>query len=237
MTAQHSITTFTLDGQFKIRTDGDMVNLNDLYVAAGSPTNKEPRRWLDTESSIEAIDSVCKNLHVAKIDVLKTSKARVDRGGGTWAHKLLAVEYSGYLSPDFRFKVNETFLKVEEGDLSIVDRVFDNTKAPIEDQQRAVTRAQGKVVRNHHTAVLQAHDVSAAGFAICTNATYKPIFGGTKNQIVKERNLPTKANLRDHASLKEIAAILLAEILADEDIEKKRYTRQYPMRQILSAVC
>jgi hypothetical protein len=218
MNSSNSITTFTLD-QHRIRTDGDLVCLNDLHVAAGSPPNQDPRHWVILPTTKQLIDAVAKNLNVVKSDIYKTRRGR--HNGGTWAHKILAVDYAGYLSADFKRIVNDTFLKVEEGDLSIIDRVMDRTKAPIEEQKKAAARMQSKVVRNHHTEVLQEHGVTGKGFAMCTNATYKPLLGGTAGDIRKARNLPAKANIRDNLSFKEISAIMLSEALADERIEEE----------------
>lgn len=39
------------------------------------------------------------------------------RGGGTFAHELLAVEYAGWISPAFRLKVNQTFIDYRAGRL------------------------------------------------------------------------------------------------------------------------
>lgn len=204
---------------FYVRTDGDWVNLNDIYVLAGSPANQDPRRWKDTEEAKQLIDKLAENLHVAKNAVYKVSKARIDRGGGTWAHKLLAVEYSGYLSPDLRLKINDTFLRVQSGDTSVIEEALSHQ--PAEKQKRTVKRLQQIVVRNQHTATLQAHGVHGAGFAQCTNATYLPILGGTAAEIREQRGLVKTANLREHMTPIERAAASLSEEISMEAIDKK----------------
>lgn len=89
--------------------EGKMVSLNSIYEIAGSPVNQDPRRYFETEQSKQFIESLKENLHVTKNDIIKTSRARADRGGGTWAHWQLALAYAKYLSPDFHLVVNQVF--------------------------------------------------------------------------------------------------------------------------------
>ena len=61
--------------------------------------DKEPHEWLrlpDTERYLEALQR-----RSGKIPYVKTSRARKDRGGGTWLHPKLAVAFARWLSPDF----------------------------------------------------------------------------------------------------------------------------------------
>ena len=51
-------TTFLLDV-----AEGKMMSLNEIYAAAGSPANKEPWRWMDTEGAKQSIDSIMEILH------------------------------------------------------------------------------------------------------------------------------------------------------------------------------
>ncbi|WP_349618085.1 KilA-N domain-containing protein [Azotobacter salinestris] len=60
---------------------------------------KLPNEWLrlpDTVAYLEAMERTC-----GKIPYVKTSRARADRGGGTWLHPKLAVAFARWLSPDF----------------------------------------------------------------------------------------------------------------------------------------
>lgn len=217
MTKQKSITSFVVD-QHKVRTDGELISLNDIHALAGSPVNQEPYEWSRLPTTKQLIEQLVENLHTGKSRIYKVSKARTDRGGGTWAHKLLAVEYAGYLSSDLKLRINDTFLRVQEGDDSVIDEAISHQS--LEKQKRTAARIQSKVIRNHHTAVLQEHGVVGRGYADCTNATYQPLLGGTADAVRKARNLPAKANIREAASLKELAAIMLAEAMADEKIEE-----------------
>lgn len=200
---------------FYVRTDGDLVNLNDIYVLAGSPKSQDPWNWKRTEGFLQLLDSICKNLNLTKSQVYKSSRGRYSTG--TWAHKLLAVEYSGYLSPDLRLKINDTFLRVQSGDTSVIEETLDR-QSP-DQQKRTLTRMQGKITRNLHTATLQAHGVHGAGFAQCTNATYQPLLGGTASEIREKHGLAKTANVREVLSQVQLASLIFSEALSTEDIE------------------
>jgi len=204
----------------RVRVDGDWVNLNDLHALAGHPANQDPRRWRETESAKQLIGQLAENLHVAKTHMYKVSKARIDRGGGTWAHKLLALEYAGYLSPDLKLKINETFLRAQTGDLTLAEEIVDRSPLPETTEARQATaRMQGKLARNLLTATLKEHGVAGVGFARCTNATYSPLLGGTAKEVKARRGLTATDNLRDQLSPLELAAVFFAEAKADATIQ------------------
>ncbi len=106
--------TLTLLG-CNIRTDGSMVSLTDIWQIAksmGYAAGKyDPRQWgrkpyarkSGTSSKVSTsggpgwnfIDSLATSLNVNYEDIYKTSRGRT--GGGTWAHKHIAVAYILYL--------------------------------------------------------------------------------------------------------------------------------------------
>lgn len=214
-----SLTILTI-ADHRVRVDGDLVNFNDIYALAGSPPNQSPAQWARLPDTAKLIDQLAENLHVGKSHIYKVSKARADRGGGTWGHKLLAVEYSGYLSPDLKLKVNDTFLRAQSGDLSLAEEIVDRSALPeTAEDRRIATRMQGKLARNLLTATLKDHGVAGIGFARCTNATYQPLLGGTAKELKMQRGLAASENLRDQLSPLELAAIFFAEAKADAVIQ------------------
>lgn len=96
-----------------------LVSLTDLYrqaVDAGMAEGKrDPRRWSGEEGE-QFIAFIVENLHVRRTDIYKTSKARADRGGGTFAHWQIALAYAKYLSPELHAHVNETYARVQADD-------------------------------------------------------------------------------------------------------------------------
>lgn len=220
---KNQIVKFVID-DFHVRTEWDLVSLNDIYALAGSPPNKDPRKWKETEEAKQLIDRLAKNLNVAKNVIYKASRGRYSTG--SWGHKLLAVEYSGYLSPDLKLKINDTFLRVQSGDTSVIEEALSHQ--PADQQKRTVDRLQQIVIRNQHTATLQAHGVHGAGFAQCTNATYIPILGGTAAEIREQRGLVKTANLREHMTPIERAAASLSEEISKDKIEKNNLRGNNP---------
>lgn len=210
------ITFFTID-QHQVRTDGDLVCFNDLYVAAGRPKNQTPHDWSRLQSTSQLTDSLVEKLNTAKSRIINVTRGK---NGGTWGHKLLAVEYSGYLSPELRLKINDTFLRAESGDVTLAAEIAD--KASPKDQAWLGVRVQGIVSRNTLTDVLQNHTVVKSGFGECTNSIYKPILSGTALEICQENGWSNKVNIRDRLTLKQLLAVGLAECTAAEKIEEKQ---------------
>lgn len=211
-----SLSTCFVDSH-RVRTDGDLVNLNDLHEAAGSPKHQAPYEWSRLPTTIQLIAQLSENLHTGKSRMYKVSKARADRGGGTWAHKLLAVEYAGYLSPELKLKVNETFLRSESGDISLAAEIAERSSP--DDQKRLVIRVQGIAKRNELTEELQQHGVKGIGFAQCTDALYQGAFGATAKALRQQRQLPAKANMRDAMTSTELAVVFFAEVVAKQRLE------------------
>lgn len=66
-------------------------------------------RWLDNADTLEYIQALDEHLIGFESKILdtrnsgyvKTSKARVDRGGGTWLHPKLAIHFARWLSAKF----------------------------------------------------------------------------------------------------------------------------------------
>lgn len=204
-----------LVGGYNVRTDGDLVSLNDLYALAGSPKNQEPWRWKDTEQALQLIDTIAIKLNLAKNEVYVSKRGR--HGGGSWGHKLLAVEYSGYLSPELKLKINDTFLRAEAGDVTLAAEIAE--RASPEDQRRLAIRVEGIVRRNALTQELCAHKVNGVGFAQCTDATYIGAFGATAKEIRQLRQLPAKSNLREAMTAEELETVMLSEIVSRRTLE------------------
>lgn len=205
--------TFLVD-QFTIRTDGDMVNLNDLYVAAGSQSNKSPYEWSRLPETKRLIDELCNNHNTEKSRIYRTTKGK---GGGTWAHKLLAVDYAGYLSPEFKIKVNDTFLRVQEGDDSVIDEAFERQSK--EQQKRTAARLNGKVARNLLTDTLKGRGTQLI-YAKCTNATYEELFDANADGLRKQLMISKNDNPRDHFDLGQLIATSMAEWKSSKKIDE-----------------
>jgi KilA-N domain len=119
-----------------IRLRGAMLNLTDMWQAAGRPENRRPSDWLALEETqrfrayagehwTEAEDPVA-NAGPAGICTIDTDGfVATTRGhqGGTWAHWQLALAYARYLSPQFHLWCNTVVRAAMErpGGLPVLD--------------------------------------------------------------------------------------------------------------------
>lgn len=220
--------TFLLDV-----AEGNMMSMNAIYTAVGSPANRDPRRWLETDNSKQFIDYLAKNLHVARNDIIKTSRARLDRGGGTWAHWKIATKYAAYLEPTLEIAILDVFREriQEESNPELAIKRARN---------RAISawRRQGKTedwieqrckqIDSWHgfTDTLKAHGVTGDGYGRCADSLNVPILGGTSKQIRKNRNIVSKS-LRDSLDEVENAAINFAQVLAKKKIKEDNIIGNY----------
>jgi hypothetical protein len=204
----------------KIGRDGDKFSLNDLWILAGSPQNKDPRQWQRLPQAEEYLKSVSKILNVGFSHIIKSKRGK---GGGTYGIKHVVLEYAQYLDADLGVLVNEVFFQSVEEEKNpdlIVDRAINTYKRKGKNERWIAQRIQGKISRSAFTSTLASHGVEREGFRNCTNAIYSHLYGGGTNVIREKKNLPKTANIRDHMSIAELMAVGLAEALASEDIEK-----------------
>jgi hypothetical protein len=86
-------------------------SLNALHKASGAEKKHGPSYWLALDSTAAL---------VAECDKQTTGISVVSlegRNGGTFAHKLLAISYAGWISPAFQLQVNQVFLDYKTGQL------------------------------------------------------------------------------------------------------------------------
>ena len=112
-----------------IRKRGQMLNLTDMWRAAGAPGSRRPSLWLAlaetaqfrsylrTRPACGAPAAAC--LNVGQGDISRPQAdglvaAGRGKGGATWAHWQLALAYAQYLSPPFHHWCNEVVRAVME---------------------------------------------------------------------------------------------------------------------------
>ncbi|KPX49009.1 DNA-binding protein [Pseudomonas syringae pv. helianthi] len=86
--------------------------------------------WLDNSDTLEYILALDEHLNGAQSKVLdtrnsgyvKTSRARVDRGGGTWLHPKLAIHFARWLSAKFSVWCDARIEDILHGAPSALDR-------------------------------------------------------------------------------------------------------------------
>lgn len=203
-----------------VRTEGELINLTDLWRSAGSPTHKITTFWIRQDSTQELIAKTNKKFKLDPNASLKIKRGRI--GGGTWAHKVIALSYAGYLNKDIEIAVNQVFFEridEEKNPDKIADRYVKTYQKLGKTDNWINERFKGISTRNNFTKTLAAHGVEQQGFRDCTNAIYQPLFGGSANVIREKKGLVKTQNVRDNMSAVELAAVGLSELLAMENID------------------
>lgn len=203
-----------------INFDADMISLTDLWKEAGSDPQRTPAKWQESEPVQRFIRSVGRILNIGNSDIIKSKRGK---GGGTYGHKQVAIEYAQYLDEHLAVLVNEVFFqRVEEEnnpDL-IVDRAISTYKRRGYSSDWIAKRLDGKAKRNAFTACLADHGCDKDGFRNSTNAIYTPLFGGSSAVVREKYGLEKRDNIRDNLSEVELEAIKFAETLAKDAIQR-----------------
>ena len=230
--------TITIGGQPLKTNPAGLVSLTDLHRAAAAQGwtdgKLEPKGWAQTPRAKKSgssgklstsggpghdfITFVAENLHVDAADIYQTSKARFDRGGGTFAHWQIALAYAKYLSPALHMQVNEVYARYKAADVTLAAEIADKAKPA--DTEWLAKRVQSTVARNKLTGTLAAHGVAGRGFADCTNAIYRHVLGGKKSEICAQRGLRKSTNLRNVMDAEQLTLTAMSEIVARRRIDK-----------------
>lgn len=92
----------------RINCSADMISLTDLWKEAGSIESKAPKHWLGNDQTKGFLHALCKFQKVTENYLLKIKRGK---GGGTYAHKQIALEYAQYLDERLGILVNEVFFQ------------------------------------------------------------------------------------------------------------------------------
>jgi hypothetical protein len=198
----------------------DQVNLTDMWRAAGSNPDKRPNDWLALNSTQELIVAAMKKLNTVQNGIIKTTKGKY---GGTWAHRVVAVSYAGYLSPELQVWINEVFLerlKEEANPDLIAERFVATYKRKGFSDRRIKLRFDSIQSNKAHRELLKQHGVDKDGQIMCANNINVGVLRVQKKTYLKKNGFDLTANLRDSVTDAELAAITLSEILSDDKIEK-----------------
>lgn len=208
-----------------IRSDENgLICLTDIWEAAGFSVNQKPNDWRGLPSSqklqIALLDKIAgKSGNKGKISTKSIYYTKVGRGGGTFAHPILACAYAGFLSPKLEIEVREVWLRYRAGDATLADDILERAGSAA--NEWAGVRALTRTTRNKHTAVLHDHGVERPlDFAKITNETYIALFDKPAQQLKIARGLKKNDSLRDKMSLPELTYVMAAESLANERIEE-----------------
>ena len=195
------------------------LNLTDIWRIAGSPSTKTTSNWRQLPTTDEYIQAVAQNLGKSyvkgKNDRNSVIYSKSGRGGGTFAHILVALAYGEYLSPDLAVEIKTTYQRARTGDLTLVDEILAKSDAA---RHHNEVRDLSKEVRKKYTDALASHEAKGA-IGYCTDAIYEVLLGGTAKQIIATRNLPAKTNVRNTLPTGELLQTMNTEYLSAERID------------------
>jgi hypothetical protein len=207
--------------------------LKDLYYAAGSPPNKEPKDWKRLQTTTELAIALLKRVgysHPISDNQIKTVLYnRPGRGKGIFAHPILAGAYASYLDPEKGVETIDVWLRYRGGDATLADEILENSTELA--NEWAARRAMARVVRKHYASTLASHGVKDdLGIGMCTNAIYIELLGAKAPTLKKRRKVPANGNLRDTFDLVELTGTMLSEAMSAERIEDEKSEGRYECR-------
>lgn len=204
----------------------EKASMTDLWKAAGSPSNQEPWRWLETEQAKNFIPAVEQKYNLAKNEVIKTKKGK---SGGTWGHWQVALTYAQYLSPDLHAFCNqivgERVQEEQNPELAVKrghERAIRQWKKQGRDDEWIAARIRSISAAKENSGILRKHGDDSRVFALCNDAMNKRILGKTARQFKADKNLPEKAPTRDFVSAIELAQLELASMVSAKRIQEER---------------
>lgn len=82
-----------------VQNSNGLVNLTELWRAAGSKDTARPSDWLQQDQTKAFLDHLSGGNDPAQTGLINATRGR---SGGTWGHWQIALMYAQYLSPEFR---------------------------------------------------------------------------------------------------------------------------------------
>ena len=158
--------------------------LNDLHTLSGVSASKSPSKWHALPTTNELIDALEANSRFSAIIANTPSKTAIyskrGRGGGTFAHHILALAYAEYLSPELAIDVKDTYIRFRSGDVDFLDEVAEKAESARKWQG---TRDASKAARELFTGVLTEHSCDGGDIGFVTNAIYVVLLGGKASEV------------------------------------------------------
>jgi hypothetical protein len=203
-----------------LANEEQLISLNDMWKAAGSPEGKEPWRWTKTEQGKGFIADLASSLNLAKNEVIKTRRGK--GVAGTCAHWQIALAYAKYLSHEFHRFVNEAFREwaEEKADPGLkLERAVNAYARRGKTFEWIERRFKGIGTRKALTSTMADHNCKVRGindnpFAEATRAISLQVIGQTPKEIKESKGLAKSAKTRDHLDEEQLVSIEWAEIQA-----------------------
>lgn len=136
--------------------EGHPVMFNDVgWINATERANRLGRRvdkWLKSKETQDYIAALCQMTDTPKMGYVKTSKATLATGGGTWLHPKLAVPFARWLDPKFAIWCDTQIdgLIRNKDDWRKLRHISTSTSKVMDQTLQEVRRAAGKDTQSHH---------------------------------------------------------------------------------------
>ena len=196
-------------------------SLTTLWKLTNGDSKKAPAKWQESEPVQRFIQTASKILNIGISDIIKSKRGK---GGGTYGHKQIFIEYAQYLDSELAVAVNEIFfqrIEEEKNPELAIERAKNSWRRKGKNEKWIDQRMQSIESRKHFTSVLAKHGVTGNGFKKCTNASYVGFYGKDAKELRQEKGLISGTNIRENMTSVGLAAISLIENLASEDISKR----------------
>lgn len=199
------------------------INLNQIANATG----KRIQDWLDNQETQELLEQfeVEQNLnHADQRDLEPGLITRRGRGGGTWAHPDIAIQFAQWCSPAFALQVSRwvrDWMITGRSPLADLDRVElrgtlkDDSRLRMTDRIKVYLKSIRQYDNKRYRGIFfaQVHDAINRGIAGETAKQMRTRLSGVLGRNVKEEELiryyfPTKY-LNRYISVCEVAANLM----------------------------
>ena len=185
------------------------VSLTDMWDAAGRQPSKTPARWQQNPGAKALIAAFEKKVGKSylKDNSFKGSSlyAKGGRGGGTFAHPVVAMGYAASLDANLAVEVNTVFLRFRAHDVSLALEILEGLAGQVEyDQLRVLLRERLK----EHNKQLSgaAKQAGVTDFKAFNGAGLQGLYGMNKSKLLEHKGLPADGDHLDHANHEELAA-------------------------------
>jgi len=204
--------------------------LNDLWELAGAPGTRRPTDWHRSKRAValEAAlnERMVENLHHSGKNNPKPTFYVVGRGRASrsYAHPVLALDYSEYLDPALGVEVREIFLRYRANDISLANDILDRVAEQVEEDERRV-HIRGEITNRNRELATEGKKAGCKGwhYAELHNAGYRGLYNGLdQDGIHLLKKLTKNQKILDHMSAAEGAANLFRVTQAKVAMQARR---------------
>lgn len=207
-----TITMPELDNAAIRRTTDGRVSVYDLIKVVG--TSKNPYdSWKRLCEQYSEVLEKCENFKFTGRGQKETPVT--SREGAVYIIGLLP----NIVGKLYRENAAKLVLRYLDADITLAAEVV-NRNDNDEDLQWLESRIRGKTARKRFAGKLKSHGVFGKGYPFCTNQTYQGLYGTNAEGMRNRKNLPSKSNWRDYATITELNQLAFTEDLTSKKLDK-----------------